>query len=68
MHGERPKAAVSRFALTLIGPFAPLLMRLGPRYATTTERIGRAMLIVAKTGAQKRVLESADINAVAVGD
>jgi hypothetical protein len=34
---------------------------------TTTERIGRAMLIAAKRGAPKRVLESADINALAVG-
>jgi hypothetical protein len=33
-----------------------------PRYVTTTEKLGRAMLIVAKRGAPKPVLENSDIN------
>lgn len=65
MNGEKPKAASLRIALTLLAPVIPLLMRVGPRYATTTERIGRAMLIAAKNGAPKKVLESVDINALA---
>lgn len=67
MHGEKPKAALTSFALTLMTPLIPLLMKLGPKYATTTERMGRAMLIAAKNGATKKVLESADINALSSG-
>ena len=67
MHSEKPKAALTSFALTLMTPFIPLLMRLGPKYATTTERMGRAMLIAAKNGATKKVLESPDINALSSG-
>ena len=33
-----------------------------PRYVTTTERAGRAMLNVARNGAAKAVLESEDID------
>jgi uncharacterized protein YbjT (DUF2867 family) len=64
MHGERSKAALSRIAYVVLGPFVPLLTRLAPKYVTTTERMGKAMLIVAKNGAPKRVLENADINAI----
>jgi hypothetical protein len=32
-----------------------------PRFVTTTGEVGRAMLEVARHGAPKRVLESADI-------
>jgi len=64
MHGEKAKAALTRIALTVVGPIIPLLLRVGPKYATTTERIGRAMLNAAKDGSAKRVLESADINAL----
>jgi uncharacterized protein YbjT (DUF2867 family) len=62
MHGEMPKAAMTRVALKLLGPIIPLVMRIAPKYCTTTERIGRAMLIAAKRGAPKHVLEVEDIN------
>jgi uncharacterized protein YbjT (DUF2867 family) len=65
MHGEMPKAAMTRIALKVMGPIIPLAIRIWPNYVTTTERIGRAMLIAAKSGAPKRVLESVDINALA---
>jgi hypothetical protein len=42
----------------------PLVTALLPKYATTTERLGRAMIKVAKHGATKRVLESRDINRI----
>jgi hypothetical protein len=35
-----------------------------PKYVTTTEQVGKAMLKVAREGATKRVLESEDINAI----
>jgi uncharacterized protein YbjT (DUF2867 family) len=67
MHGEKPKAALTRMALIAIGPVIPLLMKIAPKYVTTTERMGRAMLMAAKNGAPKKVLESADINALSSG-
>jgi uncharacterized protein YbjT (DUF2867 family) len=65
MHGEKPKAAIMRIALALLGPMIPVVMKIAPSYVTTTERMGRAMLIAAKSGAPKKVLENADINALA---
>jgi hypothetical protein len=35
-----------------------------PKYVTTTEQVGRAMIKVARQGATKSVLENSDINAV----
>ena len=35
-----------------------------PKYVTTTEQVGRAMIKIAKQGAPKRVLENLDINLV----
>lgn len=64
MHGEQPKAAMTRIALRLMSPFMPLVLRLAPQFGTTTERMGRAMLFAAKHGAPKKILESADINAL----
>lgn len=65
MHGEKPKAAMTALAVKIIGPIIPWLVSVAPKYVTTTERMGRAMLIAAKTGAPKTVLENADINALA---
>ena len=63
MHGIRSKTRSYRLFYAIARPFFPIL-RTFPNYVTTTERLGRAMLAVAKHGAPKRVLESADINAV----
>jgi uncharacterized protein YbjT (DUF2867 family) len=65
MHGERSRATATRVAYSLIKPLAPLLRRIFPRYIVTTEELGRAMLRVAKGGAPKKVLESADIRDLA---
>jgi uncharacterized protein YbjT (DUF2867 family) len=46
----------------VIGPFYPVLRRLFPRYVTTTENIGRAMIQVAAMGYSKPILLSPDIN------
>ena len=42
-------------------PVLPLLRWAFPAQILTTEKIGRAMLIVARDGAPKKVLESRDI-------
>jgi hypothetical protein len=38
-----------------------LLRKLSPQNVQTTEEVGKAMLIIAKRGAPKSVLECADI-------
>jgi uncharacterized protein YbjT (DUF2867 family) len=53
-----------RVFYALLGPLLPLLRALFPRFVTTTQELGRAMLVVARHGAPKRVLESADIVAL----
>lgn len=65
MHGEKPKARLMRAFYVLVAPLIPLLLRVFPKYVTTTERIGRAMIEVAKHGAPKKVLETQDINELA---
>ena len=66
MHGEKPKARLSRVGYVVVAPLIPLLIRIFPKYVTTTERIGRAMIEVAKHGAPKKLLETQDINELAV--
>lgn len=63
LHGERSKTRAYRLFYTLAAPLLPLLRRALPRYVTTTEHLGRAMLAVARRGSPKPVLENADINA-----
>ena len=48
--------------LDTMGPLYPLWKLLFPKYVTTTECLGRAMLSVAKRGAPKPVLGNRDIN------
>jgi len=52
------------YAMT--GPLLSLLLRIAPAWVTTTVRLGRAMIEVALSGHQSRILESRNINAVIV--
>lgn len=65
MHGERSRTTAYRVLYAIARPLLPLLKRVMPGQIVTTEQFGRAMLLVARQGAPKRVLESADINALA---
>ena len=65
LHGIKSKTNLYRVLYSVTGPLLPLLRRLMPGYISTTEQIGRAMLIVARQGAPKRILESRDIVAIA---
>jgi hypothetical protein len=65
MHGERSRTTAYRVLYAIAKPLLPLLKRVMPGQIVTTEQFGRAMLLVARQGAPKRVLESADINALA---
>jgi uncharacterized protein YbjT (DUF2867 family) len=62
LHGIQSKTQLYRVFYILLGPVLPLLKGRFPKYVTTTEQIGRAMLKVAKRGWPKRVLETSDIN------
>jgi uncharacterized protein YbjT (DUF2867 family) len=64
LHGVRSKTRAYRVFYALARPILPLLQLLLPRYVTTTEKLGRAMLRVARENAPKPVLETADINAL----
>ncbi len=64
LHGIKSKTFAYRISYAVLRPLLPLMKILFPRYVTTTEQLGRAMLIAAKRGAPKRVLEVPDINSL----
>ena len=59
---------IRRVMYVVVRPFYPLLRALLPRYVTTGENFGRAMIKVAQHGYSSSTLESDDINAVARRD
>lgn len=65
-HGEVSKTRVYRMLYVATGWMIPILLPIFPKYVTTTDRIGRAMLEVAKHGAPQKFLESQDINDLAL--
>jgi uncharacterized protein YbjT (DUF2867 family) len=64
MHGERSKAPGGGVLLAVFSPLWPILQWLWPKGVITTEELGRAMILAARNGAPKRVLESADLVAL----
>jgi hypothetical protein len=62
LHGIRTKTRWYGAVYAILGPLYPVWKLLFPKYVTTTECVGRAMLNVAKPGAPKSVLENQDIN------
>jgi uncharacterized protein YbjT (DUF2867 family) len=65
MHGITSRTRSYRILYSILWPLLPVVRALLPRHVTTTERVGRAMLNVARHGAAKPVLENDDINAAA---
>jgi len=64
LHGIKSKTKVYRIFYAVTGPVLPLLYKIAPKYVTTTEQVGRAMIKVSREGWPKRVLENSDINTV----
>ena len=62
LHGIRSKTAWVQAIYVAAAPLLSLLNRVAPKYVTTTEQVGRAMIKVARDGYPRRVLESEDIN------
>jgi uncharacterized protein YbjT (DUF2867 family) len=61
LHGIRTKTKWYGVFYAMMGPLYPVWKLLFPKYVTTTECVGRAMLNVARRGAPKSVLETQDI-------
>jgi uncharacterized protein YbjT (DUF2867 family) len=60
MYGITPRNRTQRLIYTVAAPITPLLLRWAPRYATTSERVGRAMLRAARVGFPVHVVENRD--------
>lgn len=64
LNGIRSKTAIYNLVYLLGAPLIPFLLKSLPQYVTTTERLARAMLTVARYGFSKKLLHTQDINAV----
>ena len=62
LHGVRSKTGWVQAIYVATAPLLTLLNRVAPKYMTTSEQLGRAMIKVAREGYPKPVLESEDIN------
>jgi uncharacterized protein YbjT (DUF2867 family) len=62
--GSGSRIAFYQTVLILSRPVFPLIVKLFPSMATTSEHLGRAMLQVVKGRADRYILESTDINRV----
>jgi uncharacterized protein YbjT (DUF2867 family) len=64
LHGVRSKTSWVQAIYVITAPLLSYLNRAAPKYMTTSEQLGRAMIKVARDGYPKPVLESEDINAI----
>ena len=64
LHGITSKTRLYRAALVVGRPLWPLLRKVAPNAVTSTEKVGLAMLRVARDGAPKPILATRDINAL----
>ena len=62
LHGVRSNLGWAQPIYVATAPLLGWLVRVAPGSMTTTERVGRAMISVARNGYPTPVLESADIN------
>ena len=62
LHGVKSKTAWVQAIYVATAPLLTLLNRVAPKYVTTSEQVGRAMIEVARDGYPRPVLESEDIN------
>jgi uncharacterized protein YbjT (DUF2867 family) len=65
MHGIRSRTPLYNVLYPVLYPLMMLAKLVAPRHITTTERVGRAMLRVAREGWPERVLGNPQINAAA---
>jgi uncharacterized protein YbjT (DUF2867 family) len=63
-HGARSRTRLYRVLYPVFGLLHPVLRRVAPKYVTSTEQIGLAMLGIARHGAPERILYSDTFNAI----
>jgi uncharacterized protein YbjT (DUF2867 family) len=66
-HGVQSKTKLYRVIYKVFTPLLALLKVVRPQLVTSTELLGRAMLVLAKKGSDQKVFENPDINALAGG-
>jgi hypothetical protein len=64
-HGITSRTRIYRYVYTWTWWLLPVLRRLAPKYVTTTEHLGRAMVALAKGAHAERVLRSDEVNRLA---
>ena len=64
LHGVRSKTVWVQAIYVVTAPLLSYLARNAPKFMTTSEQLGRAMIKVARDGYPKPMLESEDINSV----
>jgi hypothetical protein len=64
--GIKSGVKIYQAAIVLFSPVFPLVVKYFPAFATTSERLGRAMLRIVQGRADRFILESVDINRVGV--
>jgi uncharacterized protein YbjT (DUF2867 family) len=64
LHGIQSKTRSYRIFYAVLRPLFTLLHRALPNQVLTTEEVGQAMLVVARSGAPKAVLEARDLRAL----
>ena len=64
LDGIVSKTGSYRVGYAILGPILPAIRALFPKHVTSTRELGQAMLVAAKRGAPKQVLESVDIRAL----
>ena len=65
LHGIRSRTRLYNVLYPLMWPFMQIARVVAPGTVTSTERVGRAMLHVARDGYAQRILTNRDINAAA---
>lgn len=60
-HGATSGTRLYQVGYTLTAPLIPLLKRLFPKYVTSTDRLGQAMLRAARTGFPTHIVETTDL-------
>ena len=64
LHGVRSKTGWVNAIYVVAAPLLSYLARTAPKYMTTSEQLGRAMIKVARDGYPRPILESEDINSI----
>jgi uncharacterized protein YbjT (DUF2867 family) len=67
LHGIRSRTRMYNVLYPVLYPVLLVAKLVAPKSITSTERVGQAMLRIARDGFPKKVLENPDINAAAAG-